>query len=96
VAYRIGVAGALGVRRHQHAREHPRDQDQPPRGPGRTERERGDDVAAADDHKRQRHHPPVGRALGGERADRIGDRIEARLQAGGERPPADQQDRGCR
>ncbi len=87
----------LGIRRHQQARESPGDQDQPPRGPGGPERERRDDVATADHQERQRHHPPVDGPLRGERADRIGDRVVLRLQAGGDRPPADQQDRSrCR
>jgi len=83
----------LRIRRHRHAGERPGDQDQPPRGPGRPERERRDDVATADQQERQRHHPPVGRTLRGERADRIGDRVVSWLQAGGDRPSADHQDR---
>jgi hypothetical protein len=90
---RIEVSGALGVRRDQHARDRPGDQDEPPGSPGRPQRERGDEVTDADHHERQRHHPPVGRALRGQRADRVGHRIESRLQAGGRRPSADHQDR---
>jgi hypothetical protein len=87
----------LRIRRHQQAGDRPGDQDQPPGSPGRPERERRDDVATADQQERQRHHPPVGRTLRGERANRIGDRIESWLQAGGDRPSADQEDRSrCR
>jgi hypothetical protein len=80
----------LRIGRHQHAGQRPGDQDQPPGGPGRPERERRDDVATTDQQERQRHHPPVSGTRRGERADGIGDRIVLWLQAGGDRPPADQ------
>jgi len=91
VRHRIGVSGVLGIRRHQQAGQRPGDQDQPPRGSGRPQRKRRDDVATADQQECQRHDPPVGRPRRGERADRIGDRVVLRLQAGGERPSADHQ-----
>jgi hypothetical protein len=86
----------LRIRRHEHAGHRTGHQNQAPRGCSRPERERCSEIGSADYHERQRHHPPVGRPRRGERADRTGDRVEPRLQAGGDRPPADQQDRSRR
>jgi hypothetical protein len=93
VRYRAEAPGVFRVGRHQHARDSARDQDQPPGRARRTQCQRGDDVAEADKQEDQRHHPPVGRADRGQRADRVGHRVEVRLQPGGYGPPAYQQDR---
>ena len=67
-----------------------------PTAPAWPKRQPGDHVTAADQQERQRHHPPVGGVRSGQRADRIGHRVEGRrLRAGGSRPSADQHQRGC-
>jgi hypothetical protein len=87
------AARVLGVGRDQHARCGAGDQDQPSSGFRWSERERGHDVAEADEQEGEVHHPPVGGTDRGQRADRVGHRVEVRLQPGGHRPPADEQDR---
>jgi hypothetical protein len=88
------TADVLRERRNQHPGRGPRHQDQPPGRVGRAEGEPRGDVTDADHKEGQRHHPTIDRAHGGQRADRIGHRVERRrLQARRHHPPGDQQHR---
>ncbi len=85
-----------GLRRDRDA-EH-RDAAEPehhaPCGARLGEAQRGRHVAGAEDDQPGGHHPPVGRVLRGQRADRLpGGVVGRRLPGGAERPAADEGDR---
>ena len=95
VQQRAATAGRLRECRDQHANPRSGHQDQPPGGARRAQGEAGSDIADAHRQESHRHHPPLGGAHSGERADRLGHRVNGpRLQTRGGRPATDHQYRG--